>query len=100
MNLLGGREQTDRYRQIEAWTGLAHVRGGKVDRDALLGELEPRVENGRPHPLARLAHGPVGEADQRERGEPCTHVDFDGDALAGNPLEGKGGDAGEHGASR
>ena len=70
--------------------------GARFDRDALEGELEARVEDRRPHALARLAHGAVGQADDREVGQARAHVDLDRDAPRIESVDGEGGDAGEH----
>ena len=46
---------------------LRQVGGREVDRDPLQREVEAGVDQRRPHPLARLAHRGVGQADDRER---------------------------------
>ena len=70
--------------------------GARFDGQPLQRELEPGVEERRPHALARLAHGAVGQPDDRERGSPLADVDLDRDLAAVDPLEGECGDAGEH----
>ena len=90
----------DRDRQVEARARLAHVRGREVDGDALLRKAELRVEQRRPHALARLAHGAVRQADERERRQAAADVDLDGDLVAADALQGEGGDGGEHGRPR
>jgi hypothetical protein len=47
--------------------------------------------------LARLAHGAVAEADDREAGQPGAQVDLDRDAARVEARDGEGGDVGEHG---
>ena len=74
------------------------MRGREVHGEPLLRELEPGVEQRRAHALARLAHGRVGQPDERERRQPAADVDLDGDLAAVDALEREGGDAGEHAA--
>ena len=76
---------------------FAQVRGREVDGDAPARELEARVADRRVHALARLAHGGVAEADDREAREAGAQVDLDGDAPRVEAVDGEGGDAGEHG---
>src|SRR5918996_344806 len=71
----------------------------EVGGESLEREVEPRVQEGCPHPLARLAHGRVREAHDREGGQPLAHVDLDGDLAAVHSLKGEGGDAGKHGTT-
>ncbi len=65
--LAGGGEHGRRDRQVEARPRLAQVGRRQVRRDPLLRELEAGVDQRRAHPLARLAHRRVGQADERER---------------------------------
>ncbi len=81
--LLGGDEHAARRRQVESRPDLAQMGGREVDRDPPLGELEPRVEQGALHPLARLSHGGVAAADDRERRQAAAQVDLDGDPARG-----------------
>ena len=39
-------QHTQRYRQVENRTFLLDVRRGQIDRQAFLGHLEPRIEDG------------------------------------------------------
>ena len=96
-DVAAGGEDRARDGEVEARAGLAHRRRREVDRDALERELEARVEDRRPHALARLAHGAVGQADDREVGQARAHVDLDRDAPRIESVDGEGGDAGEHG---
>ena len=57
-------------RQVEPRALLSQVGRGEVDRDAALREREARVEDRAADALARLAHGAVPEADDRERRSP------------------------------
>jgi hypothetical protein len=99
-DLAGGDEQPDGDRQVEAGPRLAHVRGREVHRDPLLGELELGVEEGCAHPLARLTHRPVGQADEHEGRQSAPDVDLDGHLVAANPLEGECCDRREHRGAR
>ena len=49
--------------------------------------------------LARLAHGAVAEADDREVRQAGAEVDLDGDLPRVEPRDGEGGDVGEHAAT-
>ena len=90
-------EDRARDGEVEARAGLAHRRGREVHRDALERELEARVEDRRPHALARLAHRPVAEAHDREVGQARADVDLDGDPPRLEAVDRERGDAGEHG---
>ena len=67
----------ERERRVEARAGLAQRRRREVGGDPRGRELEARVQDRRPDPVARLAHGRVAEADDRERGQPGADVDLD-----------------------
>jgi len=86
--------------EVEARTDLAQVRRCEVDGGAALREVEARVEDRRADALARLAHGTVGEADDREVRQPLPEVHLDGDAPRLEPVDREGGDRGEHGSER
>ena len=96
--LPGGGEERRRDREVEARARLAQVGRREVGGDPLLRELEPRVDERRPHPLARLAHRGVGQADQREGRQPGRTWTSTRTAprLDAEQREGAGG--GEHGA--
>ncbi len=81
--LARGDEDRGGDRQVEARPGLAQVRGRKADRDPLQREVAAGVGDRRPHPLAALAHGRVGQPDDREGRQPPVDVDLgiDGDRL-------------------
>jgi hypothetical protein len=85
-----------RDRQVEARAALAQRRGGEVHRHALEREREPRVQDRRADTLARLAHRPVGEADDGEVREAGADVDLDSDAARLEAVDRERGDAGEH----
>ena len=89
-----------RDREVEARAGLAQRGRREVDGDPLARELEARVEDRRPDPLAGLAHGAVGESDDGEARQARADVDLDGDLARVEAVDGEGGDAGEHGRPR
>ena len=60
------------------------------------GNSKPAVEQRRVDALARLAHGRVAAADDRERGQAAAQVDLDGDPPRGEAVDREGRDAGEH----
>ncbi len=66
--LPGGEDDAHGDGQVVGRPLLANVGGGQVDRDALLGELEPGVADGGAHPLLRLLDRRVGQADDVEGG--------------------------------
>ena len=66
-HLPGGRQQRRREREVEARARLAQVGGRQVHGDPPQRELEAGVDQRRPHALARLLHGGVGQAHDRER---------------------------------
>ena len=94
---LGRRgQQPHRDREVEARSVLVHVRGREIGGQALLGEVEAGVQEGGPHAFARLADRPVGQPDERERGKAAAGVDLDRHLAAADPVQGEGGDCGEH----
>jgi hypothetical protein len=70
--------------------------GARFHRQPLLRELEPGVEQRRPHTLARLPDRPVREPHEHERGQAPPDVHLNGDLLRVNAIECEGGDRGEH----
>ena len=60
------RHQSERDRQIIMAAFLWQVSRGEVDRDSPCREREPGGDQRRPHPLARLRHRLVGQADDGE----------------------------------
>ena len=62
------------------------------------GNSNPRVDDRRPDPLARLAHGRVGQADEREGRQAPMDVDLDVDGDRVDAGEGECAGPGEHGA--
>ena len=96
----GGEHRRRRSRGRSPGPALRSDAGARLTVSALERELEARVEDRRAHALARLAHGAVGEADDREVRQAGAHVDLDGDAARLEAVDGEGGDAGEHGRPR
>ncbi len=90
-------QQRRRDRQVEAGAGLAQAGRSEVGDDPAQRELEAAVGERRPHPLARLAHGGVGQADDREGRQSPVDVDLDPDRARRDPVEGEGLGRGEHG---
>ncbi len=95
-DLPAGHEDADGDRQVEPRARLAERGGREVRGEALERKVEAGVQQGGAYPLARLSHRRVGQADERERGQPRPDVDLDGDLPALDALEREGGDAGEH----
>jgi len=83
-------------RQVEAGSGLAQGRRREIDGHAFGGELEAGVLDRRPYPLARLAHGAIAQADDREGRQARAEIDLDGHAARLEPVEGEGVDVGDH----
>jgi hypothetical protein len=73
-------QDAQRDGQVEAARILGQVGRREVDGDALVvGELQPRVLDGRAHALARLLDFHVGQPDEREAGQSVGQVDLDRD---------------------
>ena len=98
--LPGGRQQRRREREVECRARLAQVRWSEVHRDAPQREVEPRVDERRTDALARLLHGRIAQADDRERGQPRVDVGLDRDADAVDPEQGEGGRTSQHAGNR
>ena len=91
-----GDQQRDGDRQVEARPHLAQVGGRQVGRDPPERKLEARVDQRRPHPLARLAHRGVGQADDRERRQSAVDVELDLNAPGIDAEKREGPGDGEH----
>ncbi len=94
--LPGGDEEREGDRQVEGRPLLAQVGGSQVHGHASGGELEGRVDDRRPHALAALLHGGVGQphdAEGRGRGD---DVGLDHHALALEAAQRLAGDTREH----
>ena len=89
------RHQAERDRQVVMAAFLGQIGGREIDGDAARRQRQPGRDQGRAHPLARLRHGLVGQADDGEgrqaRRDLHLHVDGpDLDALErnrGDPLD-------------
>ena len=77
------RHQAERDRQIVVAAFLRQVGGREVDGDPPRRQREARGDQRRAHPLARLRHGLVRQADDVERRQPGRdlHLDVDGAGL-------------------
>jgi len=78
-NLRGGRENTERNRQIEAAAFLGQVRGREIDGDAADGKFETAVEQGGAHPVLALFHFDLGQTDDGEIRQPVGEMNLYGD---------------------
>ena len=74
--LARGGEDAHGDGQVIGGTHLAQVGGGQVDGQAVVGEVEAAVGDGRTHAFAALAHGCVGQADNGDALQPAGDVDF------------------------
>jgi len=93
-------EQGEGDGQVEMAAFLGHVGGRQVDGDALGRKCDGHRRQRGSHAVARLGHGLVGQAHEREGrdagGDGALHLD-----LAGlDALEGDGVGAGDHGGLR
>ena len=95
-----GDEQPHRDGQVEAGAALPHSRGRQVDGDPPQRPGQPAGEDGGAHPVAGLAHGGVGQADDGEAGQPVGDVDLDRDGLTDGAVQGGRRDGGEHAGER
>ena len=86
-------------REVKARPGLAQVGRRQVGCDPLLRELEPRVHERGPDALARLAHGGVGQPDEREGRQASVDVDLDVDGYGVDAVESQCSRSGEHQAT-
>ncbi len=97
VELTGRGEQGGGDRQVQPRPGLAQAGRSEVGDDPPQRELEAAVDQRRPHPLARLAHRGVGQADDGEGGQAAVDVDLDPDRAGGDAVEGECLRRGEHG---
>ena len=81
------RHQPERDRQIVMAAFLRQVGGREVDGDAPRRQREPGRDQRRAHPLARLRHRLVGQADDVERRQPRRHLHLDIDGAGLDALE-------------
>ncbi len=92
----GGNQDAHGDGQIQAGPRFAHAGRGQVHGDPAPGPREAARHQGGSHPVSRLAHGGVRQADHGQSGQPVGHVDLDGHRAAVDPEEDGGGDAGDH----
>ena len=80
VNLATGRQDAQRYGQIQPTRIFGQVGRGQVDGDALVvRKIEPTVLQGRAHAFAGFFDLHIGQAHQREAGQAIGHVHFNGD---------------------
>ena len=92
-----GDEEGHRDREVEPGADLAHGGWRQVDRDPSVGPVLPAREERGAHAVARLAAGGVGQTDDGEGRESAAEVDLDGDGVAVDAEQRRGGDEAEHG---
>ena len=88
--------ERERDRELEARAGLAHRGGGEVDGDPLVRPRDVRRLHRGAHPLARLAPGGVGQADDGVAGQAVGDVHLDGDAESLDAEQGGAVHGGDH----
>ena len=81
-------QDRQRERQVQPGSGLAQVRRGEVDGQALLSPGDAAGAQGGPDTFARLAHGGIGQTDEGESGQPLGGVGLDVDDVSGQPGQG------------
>jgi hypothetical protein len=79
--------QPERDRQVVVAAFLRQVGGREVDGDAARRQCQSRGHQRRAHPLARLRHGLVRQADDVERRQPRRHLHLDVDGAGFDALE-------------
>ena len=90
------RHQAEGDRQIVVATFLGQVGGSQIDGDAPRRQSQARSDQRRTHPLARLGHRLVGQADNGESRHPRRDLDLDVDGPHLDALERNRGDALDH----
>ena len=94
-----GAHQAQGDGQVVVAALLLHVGGGEVDGDAL-GQGQAKAGEGRPHPLAALGDGLVGQTNDEEGRVDAArvgHLDLDVNTPGLDPLESNGDHARHHG---
>ena len=99
-DLLRPEQDPHRDREVERRAGLALLGRREVDRDPARRMDEPGVPDRAADPLARLLERRVGEADDREPGQPAGDVDLDPDDPAVEADERGGQEGREHAPDR
>ncbi len=90
------RHDAERDRQIVVAALFRQVGGSEVDRDALRRQCEAGGDQRRTHPLARFAHGLIGQADHHEGDVAGRDLNLHVDGARLDALEGDGGYACDH----
>ena len=88
-----------RHRQVERRPGLAQLGRGEVDGDPPRREDEPGVADRPADAFAGLLDRRVGEADDREAGQPGRDVHLDPDEPAVEAVQRGGWDDSQHDAT-
>jgi hypothetical protein len=83
-------------RQVESGSDLRHVGGSEVGRYATGGKLISGVEDGSVDAVARLAHGCVGQADDRKRRQARPDVHLHAHCACMEPFDRKRARPSEH----
>ena len=94
--LARGAEDRAGEREVESRPGLGDVARREVCCDPPSRELEAGVEDRGADALAGLAHSGIGEADDREAGQPWAHVDLDGHVPCAESFDRERVRAGQH----
>ena len=84
------RHQAERDRQIVMAAFLRQVGRREIDRDPPRRQRQPRGDQRRAHPLARLGHRLVGQADDRKRRQARRDLHLHVDRAGLDPLKGYG----------
>ena len=92
------RHQAERDRQIVMAAFLGQVGGREIDRDPPRRQRQPRGDQRRAHPLARLGHRLVRQADDGEGGQPGRDLHLHVDRAGLDPLKSYGGNPLDHAA--
>jgi hypothetical protein len=90
------RHQPKRNRQIVMATFLGQIGGREIDGDAAGRQSEPRSDQRRAHPFARLRNRLVGQADDGESRHAWRNLHLHVDRAHLDAFERNGGDALDH----
>ena len=80
--------------QVEPRSPFAHAGGSEVDNRPAQRPRQATGQHGGTHPVARLAHRGVGQADDGEPGKAVRDVDLDRNRAADGTGQCRGGDGG------
>jgi hypothetical protein len=86
--------------QVQTGASLTHPRGSQVHRDPAQRPGQPTREESRPHAVARLAHGGLGQTHDGETGQAVGDMDLHRDRLAQGAGQGRRRDTSEHAEER